>query len=77
MNKGFNLVNWAIVQQSRKNGGLGVGNLRLQNKGLLSKWLWRFIEEEQGLLKEVILHKYGQEGHWCTNEATGTHVVGV
>ncbi|WMV51890.1 hypothetical protein MTR67_045275 [Solanum verrucosum] len=73
----FNLVKWAEVQQGRNYGGLGVRKLMLHNKSLLSKWLWRYNQEEHALWKEVIQHKFGQEGEWCSDEVTNTYGVGV
>ncbi|XP_059288373.1 uncharacterized protein LOC132041681 [Lycium ferocissimum] len=34
-------------------------------------------KEDQALWKEVIQHKYSQNGKWCTNEVTNTYGVGV
>ncbi|WMV58637.1 hypothetical protein MTR67_052022 [Solanum verrucosum] len=75
--KSFNLVKWITVQQSKKFGGLGVRNLKLQNKSLLKKRLWRFAQEEHSLWKEVILRKYGQKGQRYTNEVSDTYGVGA
>ncbi|KAG5630766.1 hypothetical protein H5410_002483 [Solanum commersonii] len=33
-------------------------------------WLWRCVEEEHALWREVIHHKYSQDSRWCTNEVT-------
>ncbi|WMV55139.1 hypothetical protein MTR67_048524 [Solanum verrucosum] len=75
--KGFNLVKWSVVQQSKKNGGLGMRNLKVHNRSLLSKWLWRYNQEEQALWKEIINHKSGHEDFWCTSEVNETYGVGV
>jgi hypothetical protein len=37
----FHLVNWSKVCSPISNGGLGIRNLRIFNKALLGKWLWR------------------------------------
>lgn len=44
----YHLVKWDEVIQSKKVGGLGLRNLKLQNQNLLMKWLWRFASQEQG-----------------------------
>ncbi|PHU09599.1 hypothetical protein BC332_21459 [Capsicum chinense] len=44
--KGTHLVKWRTTQLSKSNRGLGIRNLRLQNNCLLTKWLWRFGNEE-------------------------------
>ena len=41
------LIKWEVVSKSKKNGGLGVGNLIKRNKALLGKWLWRFSLEKR------------------------------
>ena len=35
---GLPLVKWAIIQRSKKLGGLGVGDLVIKNIALLFKW---------------------------------------
>lgn len=41
----FHLVKWDQVIQSKKEGGLGIRNLKLQNQSLLMKWLRRFASQ--------------------------------
>lgn len=38
----IHLVNWQVVLKEKKDGGLGVRNLKLHNKGMLFKWIWRY-----------------------------------
>ena len=45
------LVRWNLVCLERKKGGLGVRNLALLNKALLSKWNLRFTIESEALWK--------------------------
>ena len=72
------LVRWNLVCLERKKGGLGVRNLVLMNKALLSKWNWCFAIESEALWKQVIGHKYGvEEGGWCTWVVSGRHGVGL
>ena len=40
--KKFHLMNWSQVCQPLQSSGLGIRNLRLFNRALLGKWLWRF-----------------------------------
>ncbi|XP_075091548.1 uncharacterized protein LOC142171749 [Nicotiana tabacum] len=73
--KGLHLVKWKTLTLNKKKGGVGVRNLRMQNKSLLMKWLWRFTREDQALWRKVIKAKYGKEGFWMTkqvNNAYGT-----
>lgn len=52
------LVKWEWVEMPKQMGGLGVGNLLHKNMALLIKWMWRFMEENNALWKQVIMHKY-------------------
>ena len=51
---------------SKERGGLGIRNLRIQNKSLLMRWLWRYTSEEGTLWKEVIVANYGKLNPLCT-----------
>ncbi|KAG7950083.1 hypothetical protein I3843_13G094100 [Carya illinoinensis] len=74
----FHLVKWKQVCRSIPGGGLGVRNLRVFNRALLGKWLWRFAREPDSLWKLVIEKKYGSLwGEWCTREVSGAHGVGL
>ncbi|CAN4112876.1 unnamed protein product [Withania somnifera] len=57
--------------------GLGIRSFGLQNRCLLTKWLWRFTVEDQALWKEVIHNKYGLEGNCCSNTVLSTYGVSV
>lgn len=75
--KWFNLVKWVSEQQSRKHGGLGVRNLKLQNKSKSAyEMALEINQENQVLWREVIHHKYCQEDQWCTNKVTNTYEWG-
>ncbi|XP_019241886.1 PREDICTED: uncharacterized protein LOC109221911 [Nicotiana attenuata] len=71
--KAFHLVKWKNVISSKVNGGLGIRNLRLHNRTLLFKWLWRYNHEQQALWRKVIEAKYGQDSQWCTKRVTSSY----
>jgi hypothetical protein len=55
--KKYKLVKWEIIYRPKDQGGLGVLNLELQNKCLLSKWLFCLINTE-GAWQQLIRNKY-------------------
>jgi len=66
-------VKWSEVCQPKRNGCLGVRDIRLVNLSLLAKWRWRLLQSGEGLWQEVLIDKYGlrvsnllstQDGNW-------------
>ena len=55
--KKYRLTKWDIICRPKDQGGLGVENLELKNKCLLSKWLFKLMNE-QGVWQELIYNKY-------------------
>ncbi|WKA05140.1 hypothetical protein VitviT2T_023123 [Vitis vinifera] len=76
--KKAHLIKWEAICEAKSNGGLGLRKLVLLNKALLGKWVWRLAIDRDDLWKQVIIEKYGQEGHgWRAKKAIGTIGVGV
>jgi hypothetical protein len=50
-------MKWSIVCQPKDQGGLGIQNLEIQNQCMLSKWLFKLINED-GLWQTIIRNKY-------------------
>uniref|UniRef100_M1BMF1 Reverse transcriptase zinc-binding domain-containing protein n=1 Tax=Solanum tuberosum TaxID=4113 RepID=M1BMF1_SOLTU len=61
----------------KKQGGLGIKNLKNQSKALKLKWLWRYAHEPYSLWSKVIKLKYGEMDSWVTKEATNPYGVTV
>lgn len=57
------LVRWQMVTREKK-GGLGVRNLRLQNKSMLFKWLCRFSREAEAIWVKIIEAIHGNKQGW-------------
>lgn len=53
----INWIAWHRICKARKMGGLGIRNLKLTNKALLSKWTWRYFKEKQLLWRRIIQEK--------------------
>jgi hypothetical protein len=55
--KKYRLTKWNIICRPKDQGGLGIEVLELKNKCLLSKWLFKLLNEE-GVWQELIHNKY-------------------
>ena len=53
----YRLAKWEVMCQPKDQGGLGIHNLEIQNKCLLSKWLFKLLNED-GLWQELLRNKY-------------------
>ena len=53
----YRLTKWSIICRPRDQGGLGIEVLELKNKCLLSKWLYKLMNEE-GVWQELLTNKY-------------------
>jgi hypothetical protein len=52
-------VKWDDICKPKKEGGLGIRDLRLVNVSLLAKWRWKLLSHEKEVWKDVVLAKYG------------------
>lgn len=52
-------VSWAIVCRPKREGGLGVRDLRQVNLALLGKWRWRYLIGDGGLWHDILTARYG------------------
>lgn len=67
------LVSWEVVQRSVSQGGLEIGNLRIRNRGMMAKWLWRFHLERGSLWHKIILSKHGSHPfEWTMRDVKDT-----
>jgi hypothetical protein len=48
-----------VVCKEKKEGGLGVRDVRIVNLSLLSKWRWRLLQPGRPLWKEILIARYG------------------
>ncbi|WVZ51423.1 LOW QUALITY PROTEIN: hypothetical protein U9M48_002571 [Paspalum notatum var. saurae] len=55
--KKYRLARWEILCLPKEQGGLGIRNLEIQNICLLSKWLYKLINEE-GVWQNILKKKY-------------------
>nr|GEZ69772.1 RNA-directed DNA polymerase, eukaryota [Tanacetum cinerariifolium] len=55
-------VNWKKVLVAKDRGGLGISSLYAMNRGLLLKWVWRFVSQKNTLWARVIQALHGVDG---------------
>jgi hypothetical protein len=53
----YQMVKWDTVCKVKKNGGMGLKNLRKMNVSLLCKWRW-LLESGEGIWQEIVNLKY-------------------
>nr|GEU66892.1 arginine repressor C-terminal-like domain-containing protein [Tanacetum cinerariifolium] len=68
------LVKWNSIILDKDKEGLGVGSLLSKNIGLLCKWKWRFLMEENALWYMVIKKFYGKDRGF--DSTVNSHGVG-
>ncbi|XP_044947663.1 uncharacterized protein LOC123397007 [Hordeum vulgare subsp. vulgare] len=52
------LARWDMICRPKDQGGLGIENLEVKNKCLLSKWLYRISTETEGMWIQILRNKY-------------------
>jgi hypothetical protein len=74
----YHLVSWSKVCSPISEGGLGIRNLRIFNKALLGKWLWRYSHEREAWWKSIVDANYGSSwAGWCSLDPHRSHRVGI
>src|SRR3989337_1881294 len=58
--KKYRLSRWDIICRPKDQGGLGIENLEIKNKCLMSKWLYRLSLETDGMWALILRNKYLQ-----------------
>ena len=51
-------VQWEKLYQNKKEGGLGIQDIKVFNIALLGKWKWRLVTKKIGLQKDILESKY-------------------
>lgn len=54
----YRLSKWDIICRAKDQGGLGIENLEVKNRCLLSKWLYRLSVETEGMWVQILRNKY-------------------
>src|ERR1041385_9244829 len=54
----YRLARWDILCRPKAQGGLGIENLEVKNRCLLSKWLYRLLVEDEGMWIQILRNKY-------------------
>lgn len=53
----YRLTRWDIICRPKDQGGLGIENLEIKNKCILSKWLLRLSTELDGVWAQILRNK--------------------
>ena len=56
----YRLAKWDIICRPKDQGGLGIENLEVKNRCLLSKWLWKLSLENDAMWAQILRNKYLQ-----------------
>jgi hypothetical protein len=67
-------IKWSAICKPKKEGGLGIKDLRLMNCSLLTKWRWKLLMANNELWKNVISARYGENALgkvWLGGEMLG------
>ena len=54
----YRLAKWDIICKPKDQGGLGIENLEVKNRCLLSKWLSKLSVETEATWVQILLSKY-------------------
>jgi hypothetical protein len=54
----YRLTRWNIICRPKDQGGLAIEVLELNNKCLITKWLFKILTDQGGVWSEVIHNKY-------------------
>ena len=71
---GSHLVSWEVAGCTVNQEGLEIDNLRIRNRALLAKWLWRFSLETDSLWHGIIVSKHDTHPfEWSLKGVKSTH----
>ncbi|GJR98994.1 RNA-directed DNA polymerase, eukaryota, reverse transcriptase zinc-binding domain protein [Tanacetum coccineum] len=60
-------IKWSSVPADKSKGGLGIASLYALNRGLMIKWVWRFLSQSSALWVRVVKAIHGEEGKLNSN----------
>lgn len=62
---------WDRVCTPKEKGGIDIRKLSGMNQTLLSKWLWRYGENEGSLWRSVVIARHGTQDDWVPSVSRG------
>jgi hypothetical protein len=54
-------VKWKDICRPKKDGGLGIRDVRIMNLSLLAKWRWKLLVEGNEVWRRVVVARYGSD----------------
>lgn len=71
-NKSMAWVSWKSVCKPKDSGEVGIKDSVLFNRALLTKWLWRFIKENDAIWVGVLEQRYENIARRLISKCMGT-----
>lgn len=62
--KGICWIIWSKVCKTKDEEGLGIKDVKVFKKALMSKGIWIFLNEEDPIWKGLLEHRYGNLNHY-------------
>lgn len=54
----YHMAKWEMVSRPKNQGGLGIINTKVMNECLLTKWIWKILQEPEEMWFKILKAKY-------------------
>lgn len=70
----YHMIRWADLCRPKKQGGLGITNTRFMNLALISKWIWKLAQNDDGLWAKLLKAKYFPSRSFFNTNSKGSQI---
>lgn len=70
----YHMVKWADLHHPKEQGGLGIQNSRKMNLALVTKWIWKISQNDNGLWDRILKAKYFPDCSFFACNARGSQI---